>query len=277
MTAARWGVGVGLGLLVTQAAVRLGVTPRADAWALVSADADGALFWSELSISNTGLLADQLTTRVLLLPAGPGSIEHRAQWGTGVVGEHGVEGGADALVRSPGGWELRVGGDGLGARAHAAGADAGCPPLVGEVAGMVEDRVDGRLLSGPGVVVRTRAEGHPVGTALYVLGQGVAASIDALADCPAWIRVGDEVWTGQASVFTAARTTALTLGSWTLTFRSIGDPIVHDAWAHALPAERAIASAFGFRAPVHEARRAMVRVEGPGIDRPAPALVLRRL
>ncbi len=258
------------------AGVRLGVEPRSDAWALVGADADGAVLWSWLSVGNTGLLDGQLTTWLLLLPAGPGVIEHRAQWGPAPPSE-GVASGADALVPSADGWELRVGGGGLGARVHVRGAAPGCPPEVGEMTGVVEDRVDGRLLTGPGVIVRTRAAGHVEGSALYVLGAGFAAGIEPLSDCPAWVRAGDHTWTGAATDFPIERSTALTLGDWTLTFRSAGEAVVLDGWAHTLAAERFVARAFGFRPPITEARRAVVRVEGPGVSTLAPALVLRRL
>lgn len=257
-------------------AVRFLVVPRTEAWSVVGADADGAVVWAELSVSNTGLLRDQLTTRFLLLPAGPGSIEHRAQWGPATVTDTGVALAPDALTAVPDGWELRVGGGGLGARLQLRGAKPGCPPEPGTMGGMVEDRVEGRLLTGPAVVTRTRTEGHARHTALYVLGADFAAGIDPLAACPAWVRTGDTTWTGEAADFSLAPTTALTLGAWTLTFRSAGDPIVHDGWAHALAAERFGARAFGFAPPVTEARRAVVRVEGPDGARLLPALVLER-
>lgn len=263
-------------------AVRMGVTPRADAWSVVAADADGALFWTWLSVANTGLLDDQLTTRVLLLPAGPGVIEHRAQWGPAVLDATGVASGADSLRDDGAAWQLKVGGEGLGARAEIRGAAPGCPPTVGELRGVVEDRTDGRLLTGPGLVVRTRVEGHAEGAALYVLGSGFSAGIEPLSDCAAWVRArgpdgAERTWTGAASDFPVARGTVLTLGDWTLTFRSAGDAVTQDGWAHALAAERLVARLFGFRPPVAEARRAVVRVEGPGVATLAPALVVRRL
>ena len=277
MTPARLAAGALVAVGVAQVGVRLWVEPRTEAWSLITADADGAVIWADLSVSNTGLLDQQLTTRLLVLPPGPGSIEHRAQWGPATLDADGVRAAPDGLVATADGWELRVGGEGLGARVRVTGAAPGCPPTIGAMRGMVEDRVDGRLVSGAGLVVRSRSDGHPVGTALYVIGQDIAAGIDPWADCPAWLRAGDDVWTGDAAEFTAARTTALTLGAWTLTFRGVGDAVAHDLWGHALPAERALAAAFGFHAPRHEARRATVRVTGPGLDRLAPALVLRRL
>jgi hypothetical protein len=269
-------VGIGVVAAFGYAAVRFGVTPRTDAWTLVAADADGALLWANLSVNNTGLLDNQLTTRFLLLPAGPAVVEHRAQWGPATLGDDGVAASGDSLVRAADGWELRIGGEGLGARVQARGAAPACPPELGQIAGVVEDRVDGRLVTGPGIVVRTRAEGHVTGTALYVLASGFAAGIEPLSDCPAWVRAGDRTWTGTASDFPIARDTALTLGDWTLTFRSAGDVVSHDGWAHALGAERAGAWVFGFRPPITDARRAVVRVDGPGIATFAPAMLLER-
>ncbi|MDP2307860.1 MAG: hypothetical protein Q8P18_17675 [Pseudomonadota bacterium] len=257
--------------------MRVGVTPRSEAWSIVGVDADGALFWTWLSVGNTGLLDGQLTTRLLLLPAGPGIIEHRASWGPTTLGDDGVRGGADSLVAVNGGWELRVGGEGLGARVVARGARPGCPPEIGEMAGVVEDRVDGRLLSGPAIVTRTRMDGEVEGSALYVLGEGFAAAIEPQSDCSAWVRAGERVWTGDAADFAVARKTALVMGDWTLTFRSSGEAVVQDGWGHTLAAERLLARAFGFRPPRTEARRAVMRVEGPGLSTLAPALVIERL
>ncbi len=263
-------------LAVGYGAVRVGVVPRSEAWSLVAADADGALLWASLSVGNTGLLDDQLTTRLLLLPNGPGMIEHRASWGPSTLDDAGVRGGADALVSVADGWELRVGGEGLGARVQARGAAPGCPPEIGEMAGVVEDRVDGRLLTGPAIVTRTRMDGHEEGTALYVFGAGFTAAIEPLSDCGAWVRAGDHTWSGVAAPFPVAKGTALTLGAWTLSFRSAGEAVVQDGWGHALAAERLVARAFGFRQPRNEVRRAMMRVEGPGVEILAPALVIRR-
>jgi hypothetical protein len=262
--------------VVGYAAIRFGVVPRTEAWSLVGADADGAMLWTTLSVSNTGLLDGQLTTGVLLLPPGPDLLEHRAMWGPTTLGDDGVRSGPDALVAVPGGWELRVGGDGLGARVQARGAVAGCPPEVGRMTGFIEDRIDGRVLSGPAVVVRTAVAGHAEGAALYVLGQGFAAGIEPTSDCPAWVRTATETWTGAASAFPVARGTTLTLGAWTLTFRASGGAMEQDGWAHLLLGERWVARAFGFLPPLTDVRRAVVRVDGPGAGLLAPALVVER-
>lgn len=270
-------LGAGVAVLVAGAlAARLLVVPRVEAWTLVGADADGAIVWTELAVANTGLLRDQLTTRLLVLPGAASAIEHRAQWGSATVGDGGIVATPDQLAATPEGWELRVGGGGLAARIRASGAAAGCPPTPGELGGMVEDRIEGRLVTGPGLVMRTRTEGHAVGTAVYVVADGFAAAVDPFAACPAWVRGGDEAWTGDAAPFDLARVSALTLGAWTFTFRSAGDAVVHDGWAHALGVERAAAALLGYAPPVTEARRVVVRVEGPGGPRIAPGFVLVR-
>lgn len=269
-------VSVLLFFAVGYSAVRVGVTPRSEAWSFVGVDADGAMLWTWLSVGNTGLLDQQLTTRLLLLPAGPGVVEHRASWGPAPLGDDGVRGGADALVAVTEGWELRIGGEGLGARVLARGARPGCPPEIGEMAGVVEDSVDGRLLSGSAIVTRTHMEGEIEGSSLYVLGDDFAAAIEPLSDCPAWVRAGERTWTGDAQAFSVERDTTLVLGDWTLTFRSAGDSVVQDGWGHTLATERLLARFFGFRAPRTEARRAVMRVEGPGVSTLAPALAIRR-
>ena len=141
--------------------------------------------------------------------------------------------------------------------------------------GMVEDGVDGRLVTGPGVVVRTRAEGARVGAALYAFGADVSVGIDPGSACPAWVRTADRAWTGEAVDFPVARDVALELGEFTVSFRSAQRGLVHDEWAHASAPERAIARVFGFRPPMMELTRVMVRIERGGKTTIAPGVVLR--
>lgn len=261
--------------LVAYAAIRTFVVPVVDAWSVIGADADGAIVWASLATSNTGFLDDQLTTRLMVIPPSLETIEHRAQWGPSTFGDDGVAGGADSLRPSAQGWELRIGGEGLGARLGLEGAKPGCPPEIGRMGGMVEDGVDGRLVTGPAVVVRSHAEGARRGAALYAFGADVSVGIDAGSDCPAWVRTPDRSWTGAAVDFPVARDVALELAEFTVSFRSAQRGLPHDEWAHASAPERAIARLFGFPPPVTELTRVVVRIEHGGKTTLAPGVVLR--
>ncbi len=292
---------VGLAVIATVIALAGGgaarkfVVPTREAWSLIGADEDGAIVYARFSVSDTGFLDRQLTTRFLLLPAGVGIIEHRAMGAAATLGPEGVSAGTDALVSDAEGWELRIGGDGLAARARVRGfsggepeisaargergvpAEGGCAPVAGVMGGAVEDAVDGRLLSGPALIVRTRARGAIDNTALYVLGNGFTAAIDPLADCPAWARAGDQTWSGEPGAFDLEPGVLLKLGEWTLKLRAVGPAVDQDAWAHTLWAERALAALLlGQRAPHVVAHRVLIRVDGPGVATLAPALALRR-
>jgi hypothetical protein len=257
------------------ASVRIGVVPFVDAWSLVGADADGAIVWMSFATSNTGFLDDQLTTRVMVIPANLEIIEHRAQWGPAVLDDNGVSAGADSLRMTPQGWQARVGGEGLGARLEVPGAKPGCPPEVGRMAGIIEDSVDGRLVTGPAIVTRSHTEGWRPGAALYAFGADVSIGIDARSSCPAWVSAKDRVWTGEAIDFPISREVALVLGEWTVSFRAAQLGQVHDGWAHASAVERGIARVFGFHPPITELSRVVVRLERGGRTTLAPGLVVR--
>jgi hypothetical protein len=269
-------LGAGLaGAVLLQVAVRVLVTPHADIWSLVTIDADGAAVWASLTVADTGLLDDQLTTRVVVIPANGSLVEHRAQWGPTAVGSDGIQG-SDSLTPEAGSWTLRVGGDGLRARLTLRDGAPGCPPTVGPVGGMVEDRTDGRLVDGQGLVVRERLVGHPSGVALYAVGVGFALGIDPWSECPAWVTEGDHVWTGDAVAIPDERRSSLEIGEWSISLRGLGDPVEHDEWAHALDPERWAAGLFGFPAPVTELRRVVLSVSGPGGARIVPGLRIER-
>lgn len=270
--------GAAAALLVAAGVVRATVVPVRDTLALVGVDADTVVLWTHLTVANTGLLDDQLTTRLVLLPA-PGNdpLEHRAVQGpTAPPGPDGVGAGTDALRPVEDGWELRVGGEGLAARIRARGATVGCPPTPGDLAGFVEDRgVEGRLVTGRGVVVHTRVEGDPEADALYVLGPAFAAGVDPLSDCPAWVVAGDATWTGTPPPLDPSPRATLRLGDWALTFRHVGPAVDQAPLGHVLPPERWLAAAMGY-APRLRARRVTLRVSGPGVDGVRAGLLVER-
>jgi hypothetical protein len=277
-------------LLVAALLVATGVgarhlgAPARDARVLVGANPDLSVVYARLSVANTGLLDDQLVTRLAVLPPDGSPTEHRAVRVDGTSGPAGVWGGADRLEATADGWELRVGGEGLNARLAVRAPRAPtetCPPAVGALGGVVQDPAEGHLFDGHGFVTRTRAVGGwfsmPPGDALYVVGPGFAAAVDPLdADCPAWVRAGDRAWAGVAPRWYAERGASFTIGDWTLRVRGLGEPLALDAHAHAFAPERWAAALIGFPSPRPVLRRAVVVVEGPSASGARAALVLSR-
>lgn len=270
-----WLGGALLGGLVGLGAGRFVSRGEAGAWELVGVDADTAIVWATLSVDDGGLLARQLTTELTVVQPGSEPLEHRAVRGpTAAPGPEGVEAGPDRLGPVPGGWELRVGGEGLGARIQARGADAGCPPTPGVMGGFVEDRADGRLLAGDAVLVSLA--GPRDAPALYVLGPAFAAGVDPAADCPAWVRTPTGTWSGDAPPFLPIAGNDVHLGDWTLKVRHLGDPVLREGGAHLLGPERWLARLGGFLPPTRSVRRVSVVVTGPGVSGVRAGLLVER-
>lgn len=270
--AGRLGTLAVLGLLATVFGARHLGPPRRETLALIGADVDLSVVWARLTVANTGLLDGQLTTALVLLTPRSSPLEHRAVQGPARMTPDGVAAGTDALGRTADGIELRIGGEGLAARIHARGATLACPPEPGEMAGMIEDKTDGRLMEGTAIVVRTRAGAREEGRALYVVGPAFAAVIDPSSDCPAWARSGSAAWSGAAPAFDDA----VRLGEWSLTIRHLGTPVLQDGYAHLLPPERWLAAALGAPEPVVRVQRAIVKVEGPGVRGSRAGLLVTR-
>jgi hypothetical protein len=257
-----------LGLL----AARFVAVPDRDAWWLIAQDADTNVVVARISVTNTGLFAREAVTRLAVLPPRSTVVEHRAVLGPGTLDENGIAVATDRLAREPGGWALDVGGAGLRARLRLQGADvASCPPTAGAAAGMVQDGSaapgapragQGFLIDGRGVMVRTRARGTAGSGGLYVLAADVQVGIDPLAACPAWLRVGEESWTGAPPAVPAAGPFSVVMGGHTLTVRPTGSAVVQDPFGHLLPPERILAWLAGYPSPKLRLQRALVQISG---------------
>jgi hypothetical protein len=264
------------GLVALVVGVRHLAAPTRDSIFLVGADTDLSVVYARYSVANTSLVDQQLTTRMVLLSTRSGVLEHRAMTGPAAIGPDGVAAGTDGLVATRDGWEARIGGDALAARITAVGAARGCPPVAGDMAGMVEARSDGAILHGAAVVAGTHAVGVVSDSALYVVSQDFSAGIDPISDCPAWVRTAGDTWTGDAPTLDATAGTDVMLGGWKLHLKWLSPETTLDAFAHLLPPERWAARLFGMPAPHVGVRRAVVRVEGPGVAGARAGVVLTR-
>jgi hypothetical protein len=245
----------------------------------VVVDDDAAALVARLSVTNTSLLDRQLHTRLTVVAPGYPPLQHHALRGPATLGRDGVVQEPDALSRAGDAWELRVGGEGLGARVRLDGADTSCPPRPGAARGIVQpdgDASAGRIVDGRGVIVRSHSTWDERGAALYVMGPGFAAGVDPLAACPAWVRAGEAAWAGEAAEVVAEPGRQVQLGDWTLTVRALGERAVEEPLGHLLPPERALARLFRMAPAQVEIRRVQVTVAGPGIAGQRAGMIITR-
>lgn len=261
-------------LVLVRLAVEL-VPPTRTAWNLVAVGADTSALWLRISESDTGLYADQLTTRLAWIPQSQRSLMHRAMHGPGTFDDAGAGVGADRIRQDGESWDVAVGSLELQARARLDRFRPGCPPEAGWLRGNLQAGEEGSLLEGTAVVVRTRAVGRVEGAALYVLGRDVAIGVDPLAECPAWVRIGDRAWSGEVEL-PAGNRGEVRLGEWTVRWQAIGVPVSQEGLAHVTPPERWLAWLAGFPEPVQVLRRASVQVDGPGVDLPRTGIHVTR-
>lgn len=271
---ARWVGAVAVIAVVGLVLARFLVHPVRDAWTLVAANGDGSITWLRLSTGNTGLFADELTTRLVIVPPTGSGVEQRAVRGNGVLDTTGAEAGPDEIRRVGDGWRFVLGGDAVQARGHVRGASPDCPPTAGEAAGIVEFEPDGITLDGGALVVRSHAEGIREGAVLYVPDRSVQVVVDPDAPCPAWWRVGAESWAGEPGPWSFdGERASIQLGPrrWTMRITRMGT--VLPAMEGTLAIERALAHLAGFSPPPETLNRVLV---DPGDGRRLPGLLLRR-
>ena len=258
--------------------------PLRDATTVYAVGSDTSVLLTRLSRSDSGFIAGQLTTRVAYIEQGGAVVEHRAQYGGAQVTETGIAGGPDRLERGDRGWQVRVAGGGVQVTAEIRGQQESCPPTPGLLNGGLgltpENALapGGQVSSSGGMVLRASAlVVHSVtrddtpGPALYVFSPTFAAGVDPLAPCPAWVRVGDQTWTGAAPDLGLG---PLSLGQWRLNVKAAGPPVLLDGTAHIHRLEQVLAGLVGFRPAVQELRRVSVKVEGPGVSGPRTGLLL---
>ncbi len=255
--------------------------PAQDTWSVVAAGRGGAMLFAQYTVANTGVFADQLTTRVVYLRPDGAPLAHRAISGPATVDAAGVHAPADRLELGPEGWDARVEGGALRLRGRVTAADGPCPASVGKLSGVLEfpdasASSEGARLEGPALVVRTHFEGGAVASgALYAIDDSGAIILDTLSRCP-----GTLLLDGRAVDVTVPWINPTPEATFTLTLR--GHQVVVElqerfrdepAFDGALRAEAWLALAVGYREPHVRTQRVRVRVD----DRPAwhGVLVLR--
>ncbi|MSQ01206.1 MAG: hypothetical protein EXR71_04830 [Myxococcales bacterium] len=262
---AAWLLLAGCGLFAARWVIR----PVQDTWSLVAAGRGGTLLLAHYSVANTGLFADQLTTRVVLLRPDAAPLVHRAISGPATIDDRGVHAPADRFEQGEEGWDARVDGVALRLRAQVRGAGGPCPPTVGTLSGVLEfpdasASSEGARLAGPALVVRTHYEGGPVASgALYAIDQTGAIVIDNLSTCP-----GAVVLDGRAVAVESPWISPTPEDSFTLTLAGHHVRVelqqrVRDepAFDGTLLAEAWLARAAGYREPHVRSQLVRVRVD----------------
>lgn len=253
---------LGLGFLIALLGflvLRLSVHPVRDAYWIIGNTSSLGFVIARLSTSNTGLLQDQITTRLLLLDPGQIPLEHRAQ-GLSLPVAQGLSTPTDTLLPTKDGWELRIGGSALAGRIHLRQTE-GCGQAAGNLDGFLGYDKDIRRVDGLGTLVHTQAMGNVSNRALYVFGTRFSAGIDPLSDCPAWWHDAQGAGQGDAPSLPGNDTFQVTLGGHTLQVEVL-EGVVLQSFLHVLPMERWAATIAGFPEPYLYARRALVHVEG---------------
>lgn len=268
-----------LGLVVARVAVH----PRQDAWMLVAAGRDDSVLVAQSTVANTGVFAEQLTTRIALLRADGAPLAHRAVAGPARLDDAGVHGALDGLeATGDGAWELRVDGAAMRVRGRLRGAETGCPPQPGRLTGVLDipdpsASGEGSRLDGPAVLARLHRDGGPIASAaLYAVDPAGALALDPLADCPGYL-VLDGRATALPDTWLApdeAGELDLTLDGHRVRVEPGRRSWVEEGFEGALLPEAWLARAVGYHEPSVTLQRVRVRIDA----RPAWAgvRILRR-
>lgn len=279
----RWVIGwlvVGaLGLVAARAFVH----PRQDTWLLVAAGRDDSVLVAQYGVGNTGVFAEQLTTRIAMLRADGAPLAHRAIAGPARFDERGVHGALDGVeAGADGAWELRVDGPAMRVRGRLRGATTGCPPEPGVLTGILDvpdpsASGEGSRLDAAAILVRTHSEGQPIASAaLYAVDRAGALALDPLSDCPGFLALDGRAVVLPDSWIAPELDTDfdLTLGEHRVEVTAGRRTWSEDGFEGALAPEAWLARAVGYHEPDVTLQRVRVRVD----TRPpwAGVLVVRR-
>lgn len=265
---ARWVAGWLIVAALLLLGARFFVHPVRDAWLFIGVARGGSVLVARYDVSNTGLFADQLTTRLVVLRDEGSALAHRAISGPAHLDEDGVHGALDTLTHTPEGWTWAMGGDSLHAQGRAP-AEATCPPSPGAFTALVDvpdeggAGGEGHTLQGLALLARTHAVGNVSGGALYAIDNAGALGLDPLAECPGFLRLG--------SVATRVETPwippnpepafSLTVAGHRVSVRTERRGYTEAALDHTLLPERWLAWAVGFRTPSITLKRVKVQVD----------------
>lgn len=266
---ARWVSGWLLLAALGLFAARFVVQAEREAWLFLGSDRNGSFVVARYDVANTGLFADQLTTRLAVLRDGGSPIAHRSISGPALLDADGVHGALDFFERKESGWEWAMGGDSLIAQGRT-DAEATCPPRLGSFNAIVDVPDEGgrggdsHTLQGRAVLARTRALGNVSGGALYAFDGANVIGLDPLAECPGFLLLGAESSRVETPWIPPDPdpTFSLTVAGHRLDVRLEPRRFTEGALDHALFAERWLAWGAGFRTPTITLLRARVRVDG---------------
>lgn len=259
-------VAAALGLVAARFAIR----PERESWLVISAGPDDSVVVLDYTVANTGLFADQLTTRATLLRRDASPLAHRAIAGPATLDDAGVHGTLDGVEHDATGWNWRVEGDAMRVRGSARDAEAGCPPTVGHAVGILDmpdeaaGQGEGVSLDGAAIVARTHAVRNEAGAALYAVSRTGALALDPRGVCPGFLTVDGVPATGTPPWIAPDPDDDFDLdfGGHHLTVTLAKHPYVDDPAANTLLPERWLAFAAGYRLPRTTLRRVHVSVDG---------------
>lgn len=266
---ARWVGGWLLVAILVLAAARFVVRPERDAWLFIGVGRVGTVLVARYDVANTGLFAEQLTTRLAYLHDEGSPLAHRTISGPARLDDDGVHGALDLIERGTDGWSWSMGGDAFSAQARTS-AEPGCPPRPGRFTAVIDvphasgHGSDGRTAQGTAVVVRTRAVGNVSGGALYALDGEGAVGLDPLSSCPGFFILGDQAVQVETPWIppNPERNFTLSVAGHELAVRTERGEHHEPALDHTLLPERWLAWAVGFRTPMITLKRVKVRVDG---------------
>ncbi|GDX83232.1 hypothetical protein LBMAG42_50430 [Deltaproteobacteria bacterium] len=266
----RWVAGwLVLGAIVLGVA-RLTVVPRVESWLLIGATRDESIVVARYSVSNTGLFADQLTTRLALLRADAAPIAHRSIAGPAQVDGAGVHGALDRIEREGDAWNWHIAGDSLVGNGVISGSAAGCPTAPGELLGFLHlpdglgAEGEAIPLRGTAVAVRTGARGNAIGSALYAFDQNGVLGLDPLGECPGFLTLDGIAAAGAPPWIPPVPDERFTLNfaGHVLEVRVGKHEIEETPLTTTLLPERWLAAAVGYHLPSSRVVRARVTIDG---------------
>ena len=267
---ARWvSAWLAVGLLGLVAA-RLGVRPERDDWLVIGAGHDESVSVVDYTVANTGLFAEQLTSRVTVLRREGSVLAHRAVSGPATVDDEGIHGTADGLTHEPGGWSWRVEGEAMRVRGRSRDVAAGCPPTPGRATGILDvpndDRGNGEgaNLDGRVLLARTHAVGNEAGAALYAVDNRGLILLDPRGSCPGVLVVDGVTETGPPPWIAPEpdEEFVLNFGGHQLEVHVGKQQFTERPDDTTLLPERLLAWAVGYRLPELTLRRARISVDG---------------
>ncbi len=252
-------------LLLVIGLLRLGLRnePLREAEWLIGSTASLGLVMARISSAQSGLLREQLSTRLLLLEPNLIPMEYRS-WGLPIAPyQTGREGWVEEADRCR---LLVQSGESLNGRLELAGTERQRPLRMEGVLrfGELEGMGDLRRISGWGLRTKTIARGAVHNRALYVVGANFALGVDPLAQPEAWWWRDGERWEGSAPPLPEGAPLTVTVGGIVLQVR-VPTTVELDTMPQLLTGERWVSSLLGFPPPVHDVHRVVATFDGGAV------------